>query len=173
VLQELGEFFDEENGEEDKENEDLDAEDDGDAEDDNDAGDNDDAEDDDDAEGGPRPLTRSLVTSQSLQAVSAQSQTVTVKKGKKTTVLTKLIVSIAEGVSIQAMTACHDRFLLWMRKIDAKSRQQNQELPIKFTAENMIAIPNFFFHQIIKISRVGHLASLIFYYSYHPKGEAD
>jgi hypothetical protein len=66
VLQELGEFFDEENGEEDKENKDLDAEDDNDTEDDNDAEDDDDAEDNDNVEGGPYLFTRSLVTSQSL-----------------------------------------------------------------------------------------------------------
>jgi hypothetical protein len=66
VLQELGEFFNEENGEEDKENKDLDTEDDNNAEDDNDAEDDNNAEDDDNAEECPRPLTRSLVTSQSL-----------------------------------------------------------------------------------------------------------
>jgi hypothetical protein len=60
-----------------------------------------------------------------------------------------------------------------MRKIDVKSRQQNQELPIKFTAKNIIAILNFFFNQIIRVGGVGYLASLISYYSYHPKGKAD
>jgi hypothetical protein len=37
----------------------------------------------------------------------------------------------------------------------------------------MIAIPNFFFDQIIEVGGVGHLASLISYYSHHPKDEAD
>jgi hypothetical protein len=66
VLQKLGEFFDKENGEEDKENKNLNTEDDDNTEDNNNTEDDDNTEDNNNAEGGSRLLTRSLITSQSL-----------------------------------------------------------------------------------------------------------
>jgi hypothetical protein len=179
----LREFFDEEN-EEDSQGEDLDEDLDENLDEDLDENLDEDLDEnldedlneeyDGDAEESTRPLTRSLVTSsQSLQAVAAPSQAVTKTKGKKATALTKLTVSIADSVSIQEMQLRRDQFRLWMRKADAKSLQQNRTLPIQFTPENMIAIPNFFFDQVMGVGGVSHLASLISYYSHHPKNEAD
>jgi hypothetical protein len=66
VLQKLGEFFNKENREEDKENKDLDAEDDDNIEDNNNIENNNNIKDNNNAEGGPYLLTRSLITSQFL-----------------------------------------------------------------------------------------------------------
>jgi hypothetical protein len=141
----------------------------------------DDEEDDDemnnedisDAQGGTRPFTRGLLTSQTLRAIAPPSPAASKTKGKKATTLTKLTVSIADSVSIEEMRLRRDQFRLWMRKADAKSLQQNRALPIEFTRENTIAIPNFFFDQVMGVGGISHLASLISYYSHHPLHEAD